>query len=124
MPVTLTIKEVPEELAEHLRQRAASNRRSLQRELLLILEESQRYQAATPTAGYRVAEPVAARYHSNESKRTNMPKLKRTSPTQKPARAGKLSLDQLWRRARALGSPSESESTDLIRRDRDARHSR
>ncbi len=40
MPVSLSIKNVPDALAEELRRRAARNRRSLQRELLVILEES------------------------------------------------------------------------------------
>jgi plasmid stability protein len=38
MPVNLSVKNVPDDLAESLRQRAARNRRSLQRELLSILE--------------------------------------------------------------------------------------
>lgn len=38
MPVNLSVKNVPDELAERLRQRASANRRSLQRELLSILE--------------------------------------------------------------------------------------
>ena len=38
MAVNLSVKNVPDELAELLRRRAASNRRSLQRELLSILE--------------------------------------------------------------------------------------
>jgi plasmid stability protein len=38
MAVNLSVKNVPEELAELLRRRAANNRRSLQRELLSILE--------------------------------------------------------------------------------------
>ncbi|HET8696263.1 MAG TPA: hypothetical protein VFO94_02180 [Gammaproteobacteria bacterium] len=38
MPVNLSVKNVPDDLAERLRRRAASNRRSLQRELLGILE--------------------------------------------------------------------------------------
>ncbi len=40
--VDLSIKNVPEELAEYLRQRAEDNNRSLQGELLTILEESVR----------------------------------------------------------------------------------
>ena len=40
MPVTLSVKNVPEKLAERLRQRAASHHRSLQGELLAILEEA------------------------------------------------------------------------------------
>lgn len=38
MPVNLSVKNVPDDLAERLRRRAAGNRRSLQRELLSILE--------------------------------------------------------------------------------------
>lgn len=40
MPVNLSVKNVPDDLAERLRQRAAGNRRSLQRELLSILENA------------------------------------------------------------------------------------
>lgn len=42
MPVSLSIKNVPDELAEALRQRARRHRRSLQKELLVILEEAVR----------------------------------------------------------------------------------
>jgi antitoxin FitA len=38
MPVDLSIKRVPDQLAEHLRERARQNHRSLQGELLAILE--------------------------------------------------------------------------------------
>jgi antitoxin FitA-like protein len=38
MPVTLTIKNVPDELAEHLRALAAAHHRSLQGELMAIIE--------------------------------------------------------------------------------------
>ncbi|MBI2604715.1 MAG: Arc family DNA-binding protein [Deltaproteobacteria bacterium] len=40
MPVNLSIKAVPDTLAEKLRKRAAKNHRSLQGELITILEES------------------------------------------------------------------------------------
>jgi len=39
MPVNLSIKNVPDEIAEHLRSRATRNHRSLQGELLAIIEE-------------------------------------------------------------------------------------
>lgn len=42
MPVTLSVKNVPAKLAENLRQRAARNHRSLQGELMAILEEAAR----------------------------------------------------------------------------------
>jgi antitoxin FitA len=40
MPVTLSVKNVPDALAERLRKRAAEHHRSLQGELLAILEEA------------------------------------------------------------------------------------
>ena len=40
MTVSLSIKNVPDDLAQLLRARAARNRRSLQRELMLILEQA------------------------------------------------------------------------------------
>ncbi len=42
MPVSLSIKDVPEELAEALRARAARNHRSIQGELMHILETAVR----------------------------------------------------------------------------------
>jgi plasmid stability protein len=44
MPVSLSIKNVPDEVVVRLRERAARNRRSLQGELLAVVEEA----AATP----------------------------------------------------------------------------
>lgn len=40
MPVNLSIKDVPDELAERLRQRAARHHRSLQGELMSIIEQA------------------------------------------------------------------------------------
>ena len=40
MPVNLSIKNVPDELASRLRKRAARNHRSLQGELMAILERT------------------------------------------------------------------------------------
>lgn len=40
MPVNFSIKNVPDEIAGRIRRRAAANHRSLQGELMAILEES------------------------------------------------------------------------------------
>ena len=40
MPVNLSIKSVPDEIADELRERAAKNHRSLQGELMAIIEEA------------------------------------------------------------------------------------
>ena len=45
MPVNLSIKNVPDQIAQGLRERAVRNRRSLQKELLVIVEEAVRQDA-------------------------------------------------------------------------------
>lgn len=75
MAVSLSIKDVPDALAKALRERAAANHRSIQGELMHIIE---------------------------------------TAVRPKPFRAM-----ALLERARALGLSSPSESTAMIREDRD-----
>ena len=49
MPVNLSVKNVPDALAQRLRERAHRNRRSLQRELLTILEGVVSERGAAPS---------------------------------------------------------------------------
>jgi hypothetical protein len=115
MPITLTIKQVPDVLAAALRRRAEGNRRSQQRELLLILE---RALGESPDAGLPgIREPVAG--YATGKKRAA-----RAATVKRPQSSGRLSLKELWQRARTIGAPMPGESTDIIRRDRDARHGR
>lgn len=107
MPITLTIKGVPDAIAEALRQRAQANHRSLQKELLLIAEE------AAGVRNPRVAEPALPAYG-----------LFQRGTRAKPPEEGRLTLEQLWQRARKLGPASASEAAALVRADRDARHRR
>lgn len=57
MGVNLSIKDVPDDVAERLRQRAARNHRSLQGELMAIVEQA----AAEPLAAVRMRGPAIAR---------------------------------------------------------------
>jgi len=59
MPVNLSVKNVPDALAAKLRERAERNYRSLQGELMAILEAA----AGAPQAGRR-ANAVAAAYEA------------------------------------------------------------
>ncbi len=104
MPVTLTVKQVPERLAQKLRTRAAANHRSLQGELMSILNE------AVGSAG--VSEPPAPAYQAKRSAK------KATT------HGRRLSLAELWERSRRLGGKSQSESTAIVRALRDERHRR
>lgn len=46
MPVSVSIRNIPDDVAERLKARAARNHRSLQGELLFILEQAAREEAA------------------------------------------------------------------------------
>jgi hypothetical protein len=107
MPVTLTIKQVPERLAERLRARATSNRRSMQGELLVILEEAM---AEPPT----LREPQPSPYDAKRER----------SSKKVPTHGRRLTLRELWARSRRLGGKSESESAEIIRKLRDGRYRR
>lgn len=113
MPITITIKQVPDDIGRRLRRRAETNRRSLQRELLLIVERA----ASEPLDVIGAREPDDVRY-------TIKPAGKGHKQTVGRAPAGKLTLAELWQRARMLGDTMPSESAALIRRDRDAGHRR
>jgi hypothetical protein len=108
MPVDFSVKRVPDRVASRLRERARRNRRSLQRELLCILEA-----AAAESGASRVAEPAVKPYASEHA-----PEPRGGSRRAK----GRLSLDELWERARRLGDPIPGEpATSIVRRDRDER---
>lgn len=113
--VTLTIKQVPDRLAEGLRRRAAVNRRSQQQELILLLE---RAIDDSDVAASGVSEPAGAVYKVSAAHADNTTRQPRKSGGQGPR---KLDLDALWRRARKLGARMPSESSAIVRADRDAR---
>ena len=99
MSINLSIRNVPEELAERLREQAARNHRSLQGELMAILEGAARaYPRGMEDGGreFRRADPL-------------------------PLPAGKLSIDDALAYVRGLGlpRPAKNESTRMIREDRD-----
>ena len=107
VPVTLTIKQVPEPLAQKLRVRAAASHRSLQGELMAILHDA----ASGPP---RAMEPPAPPY--SVKRRINEKKL--------PPEGRRLTLAELWERSRRLGAKSKSESAAIVRNSRDERHRR
>jgi len=78
MPVTLSIKSVPDELLKRLRRRAADHHRSLQGELMAIIEQSVLSEK-------------------------------------------QLTVEEVIARVRRLGLRTASESTRMIRMDRNAR---
>jgi plasmid stability protein len=92
MTVTFSIRDVPDDLAERLRLRAKRNHRSVQGELMAILESA----GAEQSAFYEE---------------------RREFRSQEPQR--KLTIEEVSQRVRKLGLPRRSESTQMIREDRD-----
>jgi hypothetical protein len=109
MPVNFSVKKVPDALARRLRERAERNHRSLQQELLSILEAA----ADEGAAPQRVFEPKPERYSPPRSE----------PPGARPGRPrARLTLDALWERARRFGGPLPDEpAVTVVRRDRDDR---
>lgn len=98
MNVNLSIKSVPEALAERLRQRAERNHRSLQGELMAIIERA------------ALEEPTPAKA------------IRQAAATQR--RGGSMSIEQLMieRRLRPLGAaPGLPRAVDIVREARDSR---
>lgn len=107
MPVTLTIKQVPERLAHKLRTRAAGHHRSLQGELMVILNEA-------VEEAPKAAEPDAPSYDAKRVVRTK----------KAPVHGRRLTLRELWERSQRLGAKSRSESATIVRSLRDERYRR
>lgn len=108
MPVNLSIKDVPEDIADRLRARAARNHRSLQGELMLLIEQA-------------AAEAPAAAPHS----------AKLATGASTDAATGGSALHRGWktledlmaeRRAHPLPSTAGLPlAVDIVRADRDSR---
>ena len=104
----LSIKDVPEDWTEALRQRAARNHRSLQGELMAILEQA----TAEGGASAPQSAPTAWRAIAGSDAR-GRPILRRGTRTIEQIHA-----DHLLRFPKPIKGPR---SVDLIREDRDAR---
>ena len=132
MSINLSIKNVPESLADALRARAQSHHRSLQGELMSILEA-----AVGPgmTAQQTLAEysldPVAVKVARGKAEAKAKARssaaalLSASSSPQAASTAGMLSLQQLWQRSSAAARKARvkpvDESVAMIREDRDRR---
>jgi plasmid stability protein len=107
----LTIKQVPEPLAEKLRRRATASHRSLQGELMAILE------SAVLDGALQAKEPEPPAYVAREH-------AGRPAGRKVKTHGRRLTLSELWKRARRLGPRGKSESTAILRALRDERYGR
>ena len=111
MAVNLSIKNVPETLAEKLRQRADANHRSLQGELMALLESS----LAVPRANQEPAAYVVSGI-ARADRGTNG-----SAPASAVQSTSTTSLRQIWDQARAERRHEGPSSVELLREMRDDR---
>ncbi len=108
----LSIKDVPEAWAEALRQRAARNHRSLQGELMALVEQVVTQEAEVPTSSADLANPGA-------------PRIVGYDPRGRPiVQRGWKTIEQIAAEQRARGRPPADGAplgVDIIREDRDSR---
>ena len=111
MPVTLTVKQVPDRLARRLRERASANRRSLQGELMTLLEQAL-------AGGTAAREPDPGAYAPKRRSTSRRPSV------DVPAHGPKLPLAEIWKLAKRIEPSSPGESTQIVRKMRDERYGR
>ena len=108
----LSIKDVPEAWAEALRQRAARNHRSLQGELMALVEQAVQQETEVPTSSADPANPGA-------------PRIVGLDPRGRPiVQRGWKTTEQIAAEQRARGRPPANGAplgVDIIREDRDSR---
>lgn len=120
MPVDLSIKRVPDALAERLRKRARRNNRSLQGELMAILQEALNPTSSRSTEAVRERAPATTGY-------ARMPEWD-VAPRSESAlmiredRDGRaFTVSDLHDYVRSLGVRTPDESTAWIRKARSSR---
>lgn len=114
MPVDLSIKHVPDDIARRLRKRAEEHHRSLQGELMAILHEAV---ARTPRAAVSVAREAPAAYAS-----ARVPRASESALIIRQAREGRtFTVGDLHEFARGLGLETPDEAARWIRQERASR---
>ena len=109
MPVSFSIKNVPDELAEALRRRAELNHRSLQGELMAILDAAI---GGGRSEASEVHEAPAA-WNVSSAERDQDASEARVVPPRV------VTISDLYEYVQSLPITSVSESTEFIRKDRD-----
>ena len=116
MSQTLTIRNVPDALARKLKARAERNHRSLQGEVMAILEHA---------SVANTAEQTSAPYRAFVTESAANSAVPATAPQPAGGKAGKkLTIEEIWERGKRLGLSSPSDSARIVRKLRDERHGR
>ena len=113
---TLTIRNVPDWLARKLKTRAVRNHRSLQGEVMAILEHASVADAA---------EQALAPYRASVTQGAAKTAVPGTAPQPADGTVGKkLTIEEIWERGKRLGLSGPDESARIVRKLRDERYGR
>lgn len=116
MAHTLTIRNVPEALARKLKSRAERNHRSLQGEVMAIMEQA--------TAANAAQQPEASHRAPTDAK-SAAPDADSAAPRPAAVAVGKrLTIQEIWDRGKRLGLSGRNESAHIVRKIRDERDGR
>lgn len=116
MSQTLTIRNVPDSLARKLKTRAERNHRSLQGEVMAILEHA--------SVSNATEQPVAP-YRASAIENVAKAAVPGTAPQPADSTVGKkLTIEEIWERGKRLGLSGPNESARIVRKLRDERHGR
>ena len=131
MPVSLSIKNVPDDIAQRLRERAKRNHRSLQGELLAILEEGAEKRAIPVEEALRqirasgLKTPDEATAIIREDRDTDHGRVQRDTAMRDQkevqAPASTITVKELSEWVKARGFTTRSDSVQILREERDAR---
>jgi antitoxin FitA len=120
MAVDLSVKRVPDDVARKLRRRAEVNHRSLQGELMAILQDAVNPAASGSGAAVASREPVPAA--AARTTRRRVAPASESALIIRQAREGRtFGVVDLHRYVSSLGSATPDESTRWIRQGRSAR---
>ena len=114
MSQTLTIRNVPDSLARKLKSRAERNHRSLQGEVMAILEHA---------SAANTAEQSVESYRAFVTASLAKTEAPGTTPQPAEGTIGKrLTIEEIWERGKRLGLSGPNESARIVRKLRDERH--
>lgn len=121
MPVDFSIKQVPDDIADRLRERAARNHRSLQGELRAVLEAAAREVFAETGPVLRERSPAYGSGRDLAIRRVIAPRSESALMIREARDGRRLTVQDLFQYVSTLGTGTPEEATDWIRQLRSSR---
>jgi len=120
MPVDFSIKRVPDEIAERLRERAQRNHRSLQGELRAVIEAAAS-EPPEPVSEFRERAPAYGSHLEISSHRSVAPRSESALMIREERDGRRLTVEDLFNHVSGLGTGTPDEATTWIRQLRSSR---